>query len=69
MSERLYRAVSSRAVVGYVCADRPDRPVEAPGEVIECAPYVRKLIMGLGEELAEGVLRRRGFDVERVFPG
>jgi hypothetical protein len=66
MDERLYRAVSNRAVVGYVCADRPDR--DPPGEVIACAPYVRKLILGLGEELAEAVLRRRGFGVERVFP-
>jgi hypothetical protein len=54
------------AVAGFVCQDRSDRPVEAPGEVVECAPYLRKLIMGLGEQLAVDLLERRGFTVTRL---
>lgn len=62
--DRLYRAVNDRVVVGFVCRDRSDR--DPPGEVVECAPYVRKLIMGLGEQVAIDGLRRRGFRVERI---
>jgi hypothetical protein len=65
-TERLYRAEHARAVAGFVCQDRPDRPAEAAGEVVECAPYLRRLIMGLGEQLAVDLLERRGFTVTRL---
>jgi hypothetical protein len=55
--EWLYRAVSARAVVGFVTVD---------GEVVRCAPYVRRLVLGLREATAIAVLERAGFEVRRA---